>query len=113
MLSTDLSEALRTRIKERRTVVKQKLLKKDIRKNLKRISKDNNSNDNVALVEEVLEKNEDSQLKKKDLTLQEELQLQIKQEVASSYTIQTKKPKDFDKILKKEVTAFESERVRG
>lgn len=136
VLSTELSEALLTRIKERRTIVTGILIylhnpkkyhedtnraddtftmpkKKDIRlemkKILERLIQDDNSNENV---EEIVEKNLDSPSLKKDLTLQEELQLQIQQET-TCYTIHTKKEKDFDKVLKKEITAFESEGVRG
>lgn len=46
------------------------------------------------------------------MTLHEELQMQIQQE-AKTYSINTKKQKDFEKILKKEMTAYESEGVRG
>ncbi|KAJ8703695.1 hypothetical protein PYW08_002152 [Mythimna loreyi] len=141
-LSTDLSEALHARIKERRTIVTGILIylqnpkkyqedlnraentftmpkKKDIRlemkKILERFNQDNNSDKSVELVdvEETVEKSLDLESLEKDLTLQEELKLKIQQEMTSYNTIQNKKNMDFDKILKKEMTAFESEGVRG
>lgn len=136
VLSNELYEALCTRIKERRTVVsgiliylqnpkkyhenlngsddtftmpKKKVIRLEMKKILERVIQDDKSKENV---EEIVEENVDSPLLKKDLTLQEELQLQIQQE-STCYSINTKKEKDFDKVLKKEMTAFESEGVRG
>lgn len=134
-LSTELSEALRVRIKERRTVVTgiliylqnpkkyedknraddtftlptKKVIRLEMKKFLERLVQDDSSSENV---EEITEENIASPSPKKDLTLQEELQLQINQ-LATSYTIYTKKEKDFEKVLKKEMTTFESEGVRG
>lgn len=80
-----------------------------MRKILERVIQDDNSKENM---EEIVKENLDSLSPKKDLTLQEELQLQIQQET-TCYSIHTKKEKDFDKVLKKEMTTFESDGVRG
>ncbi|GBP98355.1 hypothetical protein EVAR_50556_1 [Eumeta japonica] len=124
VLSIDLSNALRARITERRTVLtgiiiylqnpkkyqedlnkadntftmpKKKDMRLEMKKILERVHEDYNSDDCVEVVE-LEEGIEETESLKKDLTLQEELQLQ--QEVAS-YTIQSNKKKDFDKTLKR------------
>ncbi|CAF4947379.1 unnamed protein product [Pieris macdunnoughi] len=132
VLSNELYEALHTRIKERRTIVtgiliylqnpkkylekvnrsdytftmpKKKVIRSEMTKILERVIQEDTS-------EEIVEENLDSPSLKKDLTLQEELQLQIQQE-ATCYSVHPKKEKDFDKVLKKEMTTFESDGVRG
>ncbi|GBP47783.1 hypothetical protein EVAR_24034_1 [Eumeta japonica] len=126
VLSNNLSNALRARITERRSVLtgiiiylqnpkkyqedlnkadntftmpKKKDMRLEMKKILERVHEDYNSDDCVEVVE-LEEGIEETESLKKDLTLQEELQLQLQQEVAS-YTIQSNKKKDFDKILKK------------
>ncbi|CAF4946143.1 unnamed protein product [Pieris macdunnoughi] len=104
VLSNELYEALQTRIKERRTNVtgiliylqnpkkylenvnrsddtftmpKKKVIRSEMTKILERVIEEDTSEENI---EEIVEENLDSPSLKKDLTLQEELQLQIQQE---------------------------------
>lgn len=88
---------------------KKKVIRSEMTKILERVIQEDTSEENI---EEIVEENLDSPSLKKDLTLQEELQLQIQQE-ATCYSVHTKKEKDFDKVLKKEMTTFESDGVRG
>lgn len=89
-------------------ISKKKDMRLEMTKILERFNKDNNSNDSVDLVEDIVDKNVDSQSPKKDLTIQKELQLQIKQ-VVSYIAYTTNKIKEgFDKIQKNEMTTFES-----
>ncbi|GBM21188.1 hypothetical protein AVEN_125407-1 [Araneus ventricosus] len=132
VLSAELSEALLVRIKERRTVLtgiliylqnpkkydddtrragdtfnipKKKVVRLEMKNILERVIRDDSFNENVDnIVENIL----DSLSLKNDLTLQKELEMQIQQDM-KSYNINTKKEKDFEKILKKEMTAHESE----
>ncbi|GBM82690.1 hypothetical protein AVEN_150164-1 [Araneus ventricosus] len=76
---------------------------------LERVIQGDSFNENT---DNIVENNLDSSSLKNDLTLQKELQMQIQQD-RKSYSINTKKEKDFEKILKKEMTAYESEGVRG
>ncbi|GBN17013.1 hypothetical protein AVEN_74390-1 [Araneus ventricosus] len=137
MLSAELSEAPRVRIKERRTVVTGILIYLQNPKNMmmiqdelmihllcrkkiymtgsekyllrKRVIQDDGFNENT---DNIVENNLDSSSLKNDLTLQKELQMQIQQDM-KTYSISTKKEKDFEKILEKEMTAYESEGFRG
>ncbi|GBO18733.1 hypothetical protein AVEN_21860-1 [Araneus ventricosus] len=134
MLSDELSEALRVRIKERHTVVTgiliylqnpknmmmiqeelmihllclKKVIRLEMKNILERVIQDDSFNENT---DNRVENNSDSSSLKNDLTLQKELQMQIQQE--KTYSINTKKEKDFEKILKKEMSVYESEGVRG
>ncbi|CAH0560586.1 unnamed protein product [Brassicogethes aeneus] len=136
-LSAELSKALRERIKERRTIVtgiliylhnpkkydddmrladdtftmpKKKVMRLEMKKILERIIQHtDNVNENVDIIPEY---SLNSSPVKNDLTLQEELQMQIQQE-AKTYSINAEKEKDFEKILKKEMIAYESEGDRG
>ncbi|CAH0731006.1 unnamed protein product, partial [Brenthis ino] len=90
------------------TMPKKKVIRSETTKILERVIQEDTSEENI---EEIVEENLDSPSLKKDLTLQEELQLQIQQE-ATCYSVHTKKEKDFYKVLKKEMT-FESDGVRG
>ncbi|GBM20051.1 hypothetical protein AVEN_268385-1 [Araneus ventricosus] len=135
VLSAQLSEALSVRIKERCTVVtgiliylqnpkkyddtrrdndtftmpEKKVIRLEMKNILERIVQDDSFNGNV---ENIVENSLDSSSLKNDLTLQIELQMQIQQDM-KIYSINTKKKKDVEKILKKEMTANESEGVRG
>lgn len=86
-----------------------KVIRLEMRKILERVFQDDDSQKNM---EEIVEENLDSPSLQKDLTLQEELQLQIQQET-TCYTIHAEKEKDYEKVLKKEMTALESDGVRG
>ncbi|GBN66056.1 hypothetical protein AVEN_88721-1 [Araneus ventricosus] len=124
VLSAELSEALRVRIKERRTVLtgiliylqnpkkydddtkraddtftmpKKKVIRLEMKNILERVIQDDSFNENV---DNIVENNLDSSSLKYDLTLQKELQMQIQQDM-KTYSINTKKEKDFEKILKK------------
>ncbi|GBO02064.1 hypothetical protein AVEN_221410-1 [Araneus ventricosus] len=61
-------------------------------------------------VDNILENNSDSSSLKSDLTLQKELQMQIQQDENLEHKYQ-KKEKDYEKTLRKEMTACEG--VRG
>ncbi|GBN75882.1 hypothetical protein AVEN_23244-1 [Araneus ventricosus] len=77
---------------------------------LERVVQDDSFKENV---DNIVENNLDSSSLKNDLTLQKELQMQIQQDM-KTYSINTKKKeKDFEKTLRKEMTACESEGVRG
>ncbi|GBL97676.1 Carnitine O-acetyltransferase [Araneus ventricosus] len=76
---------------------------------LERVIQDDSFNENI---DNIVENNLDSSSLKNNLTLQKELQMQIQQDM-KTYNINTKKEKDFEEILKKEMTAYESERVQG
>ncbi|GBM19242.1 hypothetical protein AVEN_142491-1 [Araneus ventricosus] len=130
VLSAELSEALRVRIKERRTIVTGILI---YLQNPKKYDDDTRRSDDTFTMlkknyttrnekylrkiqddsfNEKLENNLDSSSLKNDLTLQKELQMQIQQDMKTC-SMNTKKEKNFEKILKKEMTANESEGVRG
>lgn len=110
VLSNELYEALHTRIKERRTVVtgiliylqnpkkylenvnrsvdtftmpKKKVIRSEMTKILERVIQEDTSEENI---EKKVEENLDSPSLRKDLTLQEELQLQIQKE-ATCYSV--------------------------
>ncbi|GBO06736.1 hypothetical protein AVEN_82207-1 [Araneus ventricosus] len=76
---------------------------------LERVIQDDSLNENT---DNIVENNLDSSSLKNDLTLQKELQMQIQQDM-KTYSKNTKKEKEFEKILKKEMTEYESEGVRG
>lgn len=138
-LSAELSQALRVRVKERRTEVTGMLAylqnpkkydqelktpdhtftmpnKNKIRQEMKnvlcRVIKDDV--ENVELVEVVAAADDSQNSLQNNLTLQEELEMQIKQD-NEDYTKQTgtRKEKDFEKVLKKEMTAYKTDGVKG
>ncbi|GBM45708.1 hypothetical protein AVEN_14151-1 [Araneus ventricosus] len=98
MLSAELSEALRVRIKERRTVVtgiliylqnpknmmmrhllyRKKVIRLEVKNILERVIQDDSFNENT---DNIVENNLDSSSLKNDLTLQKELQMQIQQDM--------------------------------
>ncbi|GBN01514.1 hypothetical protein AVEN_140402-1 [Araneus ventricosus] len=90
------------------TMPKKKVVRLEMKNILERVVQNDSFKENV---DNIVENNSDSSSLKNDLTLQKELQMQIQQE--KTYSINTKKEKDFEKILKKEMAVYESEGVRG
>ncbi|GBN21008.1 hypothetical protein AVEN_37401-1 [Araneus ventricosus] len=64
-------------------------------------------------VDNIVENNSDLSSLKSDLTLQKELQMQIQHRYENLEHKYQKKEKDYEKTLRKEMTACESEGVRG
>ncbi|GBN81628.1 hypothetical protein AVEN_161516-1 [Araneus ventricosus] len=76
---------------------------------LERVVQDDSFKENF---DNIVENNSDSSSLKSDLTLQKELQMQIQRYENLEHKYQ-KKEKDHEKTLRKEITACESEGVRG
>ncbi|GBN71918.1 hypothetical protein AVEN_270293-1 [Araneus ventricosus] len=92
------------------TMPKKKAVRLEVKNILERVVQNDSFKENV----DNIENNSDSSSLKSDLTLQKELQMQIQQDM-NTWSINTKKKKekDYDKTLRKEMTACESEGVRG
>ncbi|GBM14695.1 hypothetical protein AVEN_268494-1 [Araneus ventricosus] len=90
-------------------MLEKKVIRLEMKNILERVIQDHRFNENV---DNIVENNLDSSSLKNDLTLQKELQMQIQQDL-KTYSINTRKEKDFEKILEKEMAAYESEGVRG
>ncbi|GBM09628.1 hypothetical protein AVEN_60264-1 [Araneus ventricosus] len=90
------------------TLPEKKVVRLEMKNILERVVQDDSFKEKV---DNIVENNLDSSSLKNYLTLQKELQMQIQQDM-KTYRINTKKEKDVEKILKKEMTAYESEGIR-
>lgn len=139
VLSTDLATALRARIKQRRTdltgiliylqnsskyeqdlkrtdntfaMPKKNSIRQEIKKLLERILNSEEGNESEGSDSDGNQEEDVQQSSERDLSLQEELELQLQNESKASEIKQTGLPQ-LEKVLRKEMTAYESDGTKG
>jgi len=140
LLCAELATALRQRIKERRTdltgiliylnnpkkyeqdlkkndytfaLPKKNLMRQEMKKILERVIENNDINNEIE--ESATSANvENEDILQRNLSIQEELEIQLQEEKRSTYRQrEIKKVSDYDKVLKKEMTDYECDGIKG